>query len=82
MMGEKIERVSFRVSGVDKRWFEEEFLPDCRENYNDTYILKILNDHDTSKTFMPRFERLLREIEELKVLIDDLKGELKNGKAK
>lgn len=71
---ESPERINFSIKGVPKEWFEQEFKPNAFEYYNDTYVLKIMHDHEIAQTLAPRFERLLNEIEELKALIKETRG--------
>lgn len=63
------QRINFSIKGVPKDWFEQEFKPSAYNDFNDTYALKIMHDHDIVKTLLPRFEALLQKVEELERLI-------------
>lgn len=67
------ERINFSIKGVPKEWFETQFKPSVFKNFNDTYVLKIMHDHEVAAAFAPRLEKISSEIEELKMIVLALK---------
>lgn len=67
------ERINFSIKGVPKEWFESQFKPSAFKSFNDTYVLKIMHDHEVAEVFAPRLEKISSDIEELKNIILELK---------
>lgn len=70
------DQFTMKASGMSTKWFKEQFEPDCIENYGGARYLKIMHDHKLSSEFYPLIRKLQAQVEELKELLYDLKGEL------
>lgn len=53
--------------------FWEEFEQDCKDNFNDTYFLKIQHNHEFVKSFQTIVSLLMEDILELKREVVELK---------
>lgn len=73
-LGTETHRISFPIVA----W--EEFESECKENYNNTYWMKIMADHDYKKQMKPITELVITNIVTLEnrvAELEELVGELK-----
>lgn len=52
--------------------FWEEFEKDCKDNYGNTYWMKIQSDHEYKKSFLPITQLIIQDLTELKQRVTEL----------
>lgn len=69
-LGTETKRVSFPIL------FWEEFEADCKENFNNTYYLKIMADHEYRKSMQSVTQLIIQDLANLQAEVVDLRAEV------